>query len=80
MLVLSRRKGESIIIGDHIEISVVEVQGEIVKLGIKAPREVSIMRQELYEQVSEANREATQSITKLTQQMDRLKSLDMRKE
>ncbi len=51
MLVLSRKKNESITIGDGIIITIVEVKGDKVRLGIEAPREVSVHRQEIYEAI-----------------------------
>lgn len=62
MLILSRHKGESIIIGDNIEISVVDVQGDIIKLGINAPRSLSVHRKEIYDEIQAANREALQNL------------------
>lgn len=62
MLALSRRKDEAIIINDDIEITVIEVKGEQVKLGISAPKSVSIYRKELYIQIQEANKEAADSL------------------
>jgi len=62
MLALSRRKNESIIINDNIEITIIEVKGEQVKLGITAPKSVPIYRKEVYIQIQEANREAAKSI------------------
>lgn len=62
MLILSRRKGENIIIGDNIEISVVDVQGDIIKLGINAPRSLSVHRKEIYDEIQAANREALQNL------------------
>lgn len=56
MLVLSRRIGESIIIQDNIEITVIAVEGENVRLGIKAPRQVEIFRKEIYLSIQELNR------------------------
>lgn len=53
MLVLSRRKGDSIVIDGGIKITVVEVKGNVVRLGIEAPKEVSILRTELCEPASE---------------------------
>ena len=58
MLVLSRKKNESIIIDDNIVITVVEVRGDKVRLGIQAPREVPIHRSEVYEAI-QAERAAT---------------------
>jgi carbon storage regulator len=51
MLVLTRRLGESITIGDNVKIIVVEIDGNQVKLGIEAPREIEIYREELYERI-----------------------------
>ena len=51
MLVLSRQRDESIIIGDDIEITIVDVRGDKVRLGINAPREISVHRKEIYEAI-----------------------------
>ena len=51
MLVLSRRIDESIIIGDNIKITIVDVRGDKVRLGIVAPREISVHRQEVYDAI-----------------------------
>lgn len=61
MLVLSRKPNESIIIGDNIEIKVVEVRGEQVKLGITAPRDISVHRKEIYLSIQEQNKNAAQT-------------------
>jgi len=53
MLVLTRKPGQSIMIGDGIEVQVLSVAGEKVRLGITAPREVSIFRHEVYERIEE---------------------------
>lgn len=58
MLVLSRKKNESIIIGDDIEIVIVDVKGDQAKIGIKAPRSVSVHRAEVYEEIQAENRKA----------------------
>ena len=58
MLVLSRKPGETILIGDDIEISIVEVRGDTVRIGISAPRNVTILRQELLAEVAKTNLEA----------------------
>ena len=55
MLVLTRKKGQSIIIGDNIEITIVETFGDQVRLGIQAPKEVSIHRKEIYLEIKEEN-------------------------
>ncbi|NGQ95633.1 carbon storage regulator CsrA [Brevibacillus sp. SYP-B805] len=60
MLVLSRKKNESIMIGDQIEIKIVAIEGELVRLGIDAPRSVQVHRKEVYEQIKEENQRATQ--------------------
>ncbi|MEM1224892.1 MAG: carbon storage regulator CsrA [Planctomycetota bacterium] len=51
MLVLSRKKNESIVINDNIKIVVVEIRGDKVRLGVEAPREVPVHRQEVYESI-----------------------------
>ena len=59
MLALSRKPGESVVIGNDIEITILEVKGEQVKVGIKAPQSVARYRKELFEQIQESNREAS---------------------
>ena len=61
MLVLTRKTDESVIIGDTIAITVLAIEGDHVKLGITAPKPVPIHRQEIYEQIKNANVEAAQS-------------------
>jgi len=60
MLVLSRKKGQSIVIGDSIEITVVEIQGDMVRIGINAPREITVHRQEVFQQIKAENQQALQ--------------------
>ena len=55
MLVLTRKKGESLVINNNIEITVMEVRGDQVKLGITAPKEVPIYRKEVYLQIQKEN-------------------------
>ena len=62
MLALSRKKEEAIIINDDIEITVIEIKGEQVKLGITAPKSVPIYRKEVYVQIQEANKAAANSV------------------
>lgn len=70
MLALTRKKGDSIIIGDNIEIFVLGIQGEQVKLGVVAPRNVGVYRKEVYEQILEENKAAVHNIN-----VDNLKDL-----
>lgn len=58
MLVLTRKAGESIIIGDGIEITILETKGDQIKLGIKAPKDIDIHRKEIFETIQRANRQA----------------------
>ncbi|WP_107942113.1 carbon storage regulator CsrA [Metasolibacillus fluoroglycofenilyticus] len=58
MLVLSRKTGESIMIGDQIEVKVLSVDGDQVKLGIVAPKSVKVHRSEVFESIQEQNKEA----------------------
>lgn len=70
MLALSRKKEEAIVINNDIEITILEVKGDQVKLGITAPKSVPIYRKEVYLQIQEANKEAAE-----VQGMDALKKL-----
>jgi carbon storage regulator len=58
LLVLTRKRNQSIIIGDDIEVTIVEIRGDQVRLGVEAPRSVSVHRREVYEEIRQANREA----------------------
>ena len=58
MLVLTRKLHQSIVIGDGIEVVVLEVRGEQVRIGIKAPKNVAVHRKEIYDQIHEENRSA----------------------
>lgn len=62
MLILTRRPGESITIGDDIVVTVVEVSGSQVRVGISAPREVRVLREEIHKQIQEENRAAAKKI------------------
>lgn len=61
MLVLTRKRNQSIIIGDEVEVTVLEIRGDQVRLGINAPRKVSVHRREVYEDIQQANQEAAHS-------------------
>ncbi|MBQ5431545.1 MAG: carbon storage regulator CsrA [Lachnospiraceae bacterium] len=58
MLALTRKKGESLVINNNIEITVMEVKGDQVKIGITAPKEIPIYRKEVYLQIQKENEEA----------------------
>ncbi|MBM7869460.1 MULTISPECIES: carbon storage regulator CsrA [Clostridium] len=58
MLVVTRKKGESILIGDNIEITIAKIDDGSVKIAISAPKEVTILRKELYNEVQNENKEA----------------------
>ena len=70
MLALSRKKGEALVINNDIEITVLEVKGEQVKLGITAPKEVPVYRKEVYVQIQGSTKEAV-----ATASLDALKQL-----
>ena len=60
MLVLSRQRDETIMIGDEIEVTVVDIRGDKVRLGISAPKEIAVHRKEVYEAIKRENRAAAQ--------------------
>ena len=62
MLALSRKKGEALIINNNIEVTILEIKGDQVKLGIKAPKSVPIYRKEIYLQIQEENRQAVREV------------------
>lgn len=67
MLALSRKKGEAIVVNNNVEITILEIKGEQVKIGISAPKDVPIYRKEVYVQIQEAN--------KASMEMDNLEAL-----
>ena len=70
MLALSRKKDEAIIINDNIEVKILEIKGDQIKIGVSAPKSVPIYRKEVFTQIQEANKEALQSVD-----MEKLKKL-----
>lgn len=58
MLALSRKKNEALVINNNIEITILEIKGDQVKIGITAPKEIPVYRKEVYLQIQEANKEA----------------------
>ncbi|WMT19802.1 carbon storage regulator CsrA [Parageobacillus toebii] len=69
MLVLTRKKNESIMIGDSIEIKVLAIEGEQIKLGIIAPKHIDVYRKEIYIAIQEENKQAADVSTNLLQQL-----------
>ncbi|MCC7144896.1 MAG: carbon storage regulator CsrA [Phycisphaeraceae bacterium] len=80
MLVLSRQRDESIVIGDDIEITIVDIRGDKVRLGISAPRDIQVHRKEVYEAIKCENTEATtvqiEDLTELNQNLRRMSPPD----
>ena len=77
MLVLARRINESIMIGEDVEIVVVDIKGDQIKLGIRAPRNVSVHRTEVFKEIQEQNRQAAASAPPSLEDMKKL--LDKKK-
>ena len=75
MLVLTRKLGESIAIDDHIKIVVVQIKGKQVRLGIKAPKDTKIHREEVYKAIQDQNTEASMStpdnLSQLSEELDK---------
>jgi len=69
MLVLSRKKDESIMIGDQIEIKILAVEGDQIKLGIVAPKTVKVYRSEVFEAIQAQNREALTTSSSFLEQL-----------
>ena len=70
MLALSRKKNEALVINNNVEITILEVKGDQVKLGITAPKEVPVYRKEVYLQIQESNKDAMK-----TENLEALKDL-----
>jgi carbon storage regulator len=73
MLILSRKSGESIVIDGRIHVKIVRVEGDVVKLGVQAPTDVPVHRQEVYEEIQRSNKQA------ITSQSASLPKLPLRK-
>ena len=58
MLIITRKKGESLMIGDNIEITISKIEDGSVKIGINAPKDIIVLRKELYEEIKDENKEA----------------------
>jgi carbon storage regulator len=74
VLVLSRRVGESVVIGDDVVVTVLEVRGDVVRVGVDAPRSIAVNRRELLEQITETNRAAASPEDSVVADLSRLLS------
>ena len=76
MLVLTRKPGQSIVINDNIEVTILEVKGEAVRIGVEAPKEVTIYRHEIYEEIKRENQKTAQqsSLEDISLALDMLKT------
>ncbi|UOK66330.1 carbon storage regulator CsrA [Paenibacillus sp. OVF10] len=75
------KKGESIVIQDHIEVTVLAVEGDTVRIGISAPKHIDIFRQEIYASIQDANREsATPLAANIEAFMERLRKMENKKD
>ncbi len=63
MLALSRKKNEALIINNNVEVTILEIKGDQVKIGINAPKEIPVYRKEVYLQIQNANKEAASDVT-----------------
>lgn len=75
MLVLSRKKGQAVMIADDIEITILEVEGDVIKLGISAPKDIKIFRKELLLSILESNREAAEGQIDMQNMSEQLKKI-----
>lgn len=71
MLVVKRKQGESLLIGDDIEINIVSVENGSVKIAINAPKNIAILRKELYKEIGEENKNATAIDTSILKELKR---------
>lgn len=72
MLVLARKRDQSIVIGDNIEVIIVDVHGDQVKLGITAPRHIPVHRKEIYEEIQRENLRAAQTKVEGLEKLDKM--------
>ena len=73
MLVLSRKKNESIMIGEQIEVKILAIEGEQVKIGIVAPKNVTLHRTEVFQEIKKQNKEALATTTDVLKQLKKCK-------
>lgn len=75
MLILQRKKNQSIMIGDDVEIVITEIKGDHVKVGIKAPAQLSIFRKEIFEEIKSQNKAASTIESNTLDQLDSILSV-----
>jgi carbon storage regulator len=75
VLVLSRRAGESVVIGDEVVVTILEIRGDVVRLGIRAPRAIQVHREEVFRELQRANLEAASSSERAEQALGTLLTL-----
>ena len=80
MLVLSRQRDETIMIGDDVEITVVDIRGDKVRLGIEAPTDIPVHRQEVYEAIQRENRQASRLEPQDARQLEHLTPPPLRRD
>jgi len=71
MLVLTRKAGESVMIGDDVVITVLEARGDVIRLGINAPKDVRVHREEVYRELQAANRAAASPADEVVEELTR---------
>jgi carbon storage regulator len=72
MLVLTRRAGESVMVGDEVVVTVLEIRGDVIRLGISAPRSIQVHREEVYRELQAANRQAASPSDQAVQALAKL--------
>ena len=75
MLVLTRKTGQKLIIDNNIEVTILETRGESVKIGIQAPKNIAIYREEIYEEIRKANLESKAQAADLDQALNQTRDL-----
>ncbi|MWV46609.1 carbon storage regulator CsrA [Paenibacillus sp. HJL G12] len=73
MLVLTRKKGEALVISENIELTILGIEGDTVKIGVSAPRDIEIYRKEIYLSIQESNSEATSEPQELLRKLSEWK-------
>ena len=76
MLVLTRKTGEAIVIDDNIKITIVQIKGKQVRIGVEAPKETKIHREEIYQAIQEENKAAIHSLAKTLPRIGKAKKED----